>query len=514
MAATFASTLLGLGREIINARYYGTQLEMDAFLAAATIPTILFGIFNGALMQAFLPVFRDALERHDEGDAWRLASTVINTLVIALGIAAVLGWVFAPYYVPLVAHGFRPSEMALTVKMTRWLIPSIIATSLGGVLSAILNAHHRFVAAALTGFAINVVTIACVVALNPRLGIFALVLGTALGLAAQLLVQLPAVIAMRRYRFVIDLRHPGLQKLWNMIGPVIIGSAAGQVALFFDRYFASSLSPGYMAGMNYANKLVNFPQSIFAAAIATVIFPLLAAQFAADNRVGVRRSTAMGLRLVLFITIPSVCGLVALSIPIIQVLFERGAFQASATQLCAGLLPFAAFGLVGTAASIVLTRCSYACHESRWPVAISIITILTNIVLCLIWLPDLGARGLLLANSISNGFQALMLFALVWHLVQGFDWKPIVASAFKVSLASAMMVWALYWIHHLNSGPLPTFLSHFEYMLGQLVIGALVFLAMAHFLNVDELALVWRLILDKFLRHVPSPSENREPPIA
>ncbi len=121
-----------------------------------------------------------------------------------------------------------------------------------------------------------------------------------------------------------------------MLGPIIVGSAAGQIAIFFDRYFASTLSPGYMAGMNYATKVVSFPLQIFAAAIATVIFPLLASQFARENRLAVGKSVTLGLRLVNFITIPSTCALMVLAYPIVQTLFERGSFQASATQLVCG----------------------------------------------------------------------------------------------------------------------------------------------------------------------------------
>src|SRR5581483_11189877 len=209
--------------------------------------------------------------------------------------------------------------------------------------------------------------------------------------------QVPALLLTRKYRFTIDLRHPGLRSMWGLLGPIIVGSAAGQIALFFDRYFASTLSPGYLSGMNYAVKLVNFPQQIFAAAIATVIFPLLASHFARANRVAVGQSMTMGLRLVNFITIPSVCALIVLAHPMVQTLFERGTFQASATDLCAGLLPFAAVGLVALAANVVLTRCAFACKETSWPVTISVITVALNVFLSVTWLPTLGARGLLLA---------------------------------------------------------------------------------------------------------------------
>lgn len=514
MAATLVSSVLGFGREVVNARLFGTSGGMDAFLAAATIPTILFGVFNGALVSALVPVFSEFVARGDEDGAWRLASTVFNVLAVGLTLLAIAGWVFAPVYVPIVAHGFGPDQLATTIAMTRWLMPSVVATSLAGVASAMLNARHRFSSSAVQGIAINVVTIAVVLAFTPRFGIFALVLGTALGLSAQLLVQLPAILGYRMYRPVIDLRHPGLAKIWLMLGPIVVGSAAGQLAIFFDRHFASTLGPGYIAGMNYATKLVGFPQQIFAAAIATVIFPLLATQFASANPIGIGRSVVMGLRLVNFITIPAVFVLIVLAHPLVAALFQRGAFRESATDLCAGLLPFAAFGLVGLAACIVLTRCCFACKETRWTVAISVFTVVLNIVLSLIWLRPLGARGLLLANSVSQWVQAVLLFGLVMRLVREFDWRSFALSALRIAICSLVMTFALEWIASLGVRPDATFASRAWYLLGQLAIGALVFLGVARLLGVEELWIAVRLIMQKFEAGVPSPPENAEAPIA
>ncbi len=514
MAATLASSVLGFGREVVNARYFGAHLEMDAFLAAATIPTILFGVFNGALVSALVPVFSEYVTRGDESGAWRLGSTLFNILAVGLAVLAAIGWWLAPAYVPVIAHGFPPEQLARTIQMTRWLMPTVVATSLAGVASAMLNARQRFSAAAAQGIAINVVTIACVLWLTPRLWIYSLVLGTALGLVAQLLVQMPSIIAYRMYRPVIDLHHPGLRKIWLMLGPIVVGSAAGQLAIFFDRHFASTLSPGYIAGMNYATKLVGFPQQIFAVAIATVIFPLLASQFASANRRGIERSVVMGLRLVNFITIPAVFALIVLAHPMIEALFERGRFTASTTNLCAGLLPFTAIGLVGVAASIVLTRCCFACKETRWTVAISVFTVLLNVALSLLWLGPLGARGLLLANSVSQWVQALLLFALTWRLISGLDWRVIASSGARIVLCAGAMALALVWIASLGVHVPPTLGARAWYLAGQLLIGGLVFIGAARLLGVEELAISVRLILQKFETGIPSPPENREVPIA
>jgi putative peptidoglycan lipid II flippase len=514
MAATFGSTLFGFAREVVNAKFYGTQWEMDTFLAAATIPTILFGVFNGALVSALVPTFSEYLSHRERDAAVRLASTIANVLFLTLSVLAVLGWFLAPYFVPLVAHGFPAPQMSVAVHMTRWLMPSIVATSLAGVASAILNAHHRFHSSALAGIAVNLTTIVFVLWLFGKLGIFALVLGTSLGLVMQLVVMIPSILRLRMWRPVIDLKHPGLRRIGAMLGPIIVGSAAGQIALFFDRYFASTLSPGYMAGMNYATKLVGFPQQIFAAAIATVIFPLIALQFASRNRVSVRQSVVMGLRMVNFITIPAVSALLVLASPIVQGLFERGAFQASATQLCAGLLPYAAVGLIALAANIVLTRCCFACRETRFTVLISIVTVVLNVVLSVMWLGTLGARGLLLANSVSQSVQAVLLLALVWRLLGGFEWKPIVRSALGIIACSLVMVGTLHWIAALGAVPAQTFAARTWFLVGQLAIAALVFLASTQLVGVEEPAIAWRLIVRKFEGRILNPPEGREVPIA
>ena len=517
MGATFASTLLGFLREVVSARYYGTRWEMDTFLAAATIPTILFGVFNGALVSALVPTFSEYLAHRKEEEAWRLASTVLNILAIVLTTCAVIGFFTARWYVPLIAHGFPAPQMGVAIRMTQWLMPSIVAVSLSGVLSAMLNAYHRFRSAALVGVAVNVVTIACVVLLTHgirNLGIYALVLGTVLGLTAQMLVQLPSFLSIGRYRPIIDVHHPGLKKIWVLLGPIIVGSAAGQLALFFDRFFASTLGPGYIAGMNYATKLVNFPQQIFAAAIATVIFPLLAAQFARENRRGVARSVVTGLRLVNFITIPSVCALIVLAHPMVQALFERGTFQAGATDLTAALLPYAAIGLVALAANVVLTRCCFACRETLWPVTISVVSVIVNVLLSLVWLPTLGARGLLLANSLSQSMQAILLLVVITRLVSGIDWGALWVSAGKVALSSIAMLATLGWIGALGVTPEASLASRAWFLFGQMAIGGTVFVAVARMLGVEELDLAWRTFLAKFERNLVSPPENRDAPIA
>jgi putative peptidoglycan lipid II flippase len=497
MAATLASTILGFVREVINARYFGASADMDAFLAAAVVPTILFGVFNGALVSALVPIFSEYLATDREKDAWRLASTLIIGIGIGLGLAAALVAAFAPHYVPLIAR-FQGTQLQETVVMTEWLMPTIVATSLAGIIAALLNAYHRFGAAALQGLVANLVTVGFVILAFHRIGISSLVFGTVFGAFAQLLVLIPSLASLQRFRFAFDWKHAGLRRLLKILAPIAIGSAAGQLALFFDRYFASSLSVGSIAGMNYAVKVVGLPQQVFVSAIATVIFPLVASQFATKNRIAMRRSITTALKMVIFLAVPSACGLCMLAGPIVQTLFERGAFTPEATILCASLLPYAAAGLVALAANVILTRSLFASGQVRVSIVMAVGAVMLNVLLSIWWLPFLGARGLLLANAVSQTVQTLALAAVACRILGGLGIREVLLSLVKVLVCSALMALALAAVQAFLEPPEPTIVSRVTNLVEHMFFGILVFFGAARLLDSAEL----QLAIDLLLRRV------------
>ncbi|MEO7040151.1 MAG: lipid II flippase MurJ, partial [Candidatus Elarobacter sp.] len=392
------------------------------------------------------------------------------------------------------------------VVMTRWLMPTIVATSLAGVIGALLNAYHRFGAAALQGFFANACIIGLVWFAQPRYGPYALVLGALAGAVVSLLALLPSFFALRRFRFTLVLHHPGFVKLMHVLGPIAIGSAAGQLAMFFDRYFASGMNEGTIAGMNFAVKIVGFPQQLFVTAIATVIFPLFASQFAQKNKTAMRRSVGTGLQMVIFLTLPSAWGLCMLAGPVVQTLFERGAFTPEATVLCAQLLPYAAVGLVALAANVVLTRCLYACGAVRIAIAISVATVVLNVALSIAWLPSLGARGLLLANAVSQTVQTAAFVAVAWRALGGFPLRTVAVSLLKVGACSAVMAFALAAVQITRTPPSPTTLARVANLGEHLLFGAFVFLALARLFDSEELQLATDVVLRRRPRDlVPLP---------
>jgi putative peptidoglycan lipid II flippase len=505
MVATLASTILGFVREVVYAKFYGTSWELDAFLAASIVPVILFGVFNGALVTALVPLFSDYVNTDREDEAWNLASSVIVTLLVVLGVCAALGAVFAPLYVPLIAR-FPHGHVEMAVMMTRWLMPTIVATSISGVVAALLNAYHRFLAAALQGFVANLCIVVLVSVAQPHYGAYALVFGALAGAFVQLLAMAPSFFALHRFRFVVELRHPGMIRLLHVLGPIAIGSAAGQLALFFDRFFASGMSEGTIAGMNFAVKVVGLPQQVFVTAIATVIFPLFAGQFAHKNRPAMRNSLATGLQMVIFLTLPSAWGLCMLAGPIVQTLFERGAFTPQATVLCAQLLPYAAAGLVALAANVVLTRCLYACGAVKVAIAVSVATVVLNVALSIAWLSWLGARGLLLANAVSQTVQTVAYVIVAARLLNGFHLRRVAISLLKVGACAAVMAFALAAVQVTRTPPAPNTIARVTNLGEHLLFGAFVFLGLARLVDSEELQMATALILRRRPRDlVPLP---------
>jgi putative peptidoglycan lipid II flippase len=488
MLGTLASTILGFAREVVNAQYFGERWELDAFLVAAIIPTLVFGVFNGSLVTALVPVFSGYFANDEPEEAWRLSSTVINVLILVLSVCALAGWLLAPSIVRVVAAGFPPNEADVTAHMTRIMMPTIIATSIAGVVQALLNAQQRYKAASLQGLALNVCAIAGVLLLFRAYGIFGLVFGTAAGAVAQLIVQLPSYFRRCRYRFVMDLHHPGLSHLFAILGPIVVGSAVGQVNLLFDKYFASTLQPGNIAAMQYATKVVGFPQQLFAAAIATVIFPILSAQFASNDHGSLQKTASTGLRMTALITIPAALGLIVLAQPIISVLFERGEFTQGDLVRTAGAMQFYAVGLLGLAASIVLTRCFFATRDARTPVIVASAVMVLNVACSALLVRQFGINGLASANSLSSLTEAVVLVAILRSRVGAMDGEMIGASVVRIAAAGAAMAVSAWATNAILWHAAGTIWQHTATLSVDIVVGGAVFVVVGTLLKVRELA--------------------------
>jgi putative peptidoglycan lipid II flippase len=420
MALFIASRALGLVREVVIARQFGTGAALDAYLAAFRVPDFLFYVTaGGALGSAFIPTFAGYLARGELSAAWRLASAIINWVLIVLTGLALLALLIAPQIVALITE-FPAEQQALTATLMRWLLISTVAFGVSGVVMGILQARQHFFLPAMAPIIYNAGIIAGALWLGPRYGVLGPTIGGVAGAVLHLTVQLPGLWRQRMvYSPILAPTDPGVREVARLMGPRVLGLAAIQLNFVVNAYLASGLRPGSLSALNYGWILMLLPQGIIAQAVATAAFPTFSALVAHEDWTNLRETFVSTLRGVLFLTLPAAVGLIILREPIIAGLLQRGAFTTESTHLTAWALSLYALGLVGHAVVEITARMFYALRNTKTPVLVGITAMTLNIVLSIVlmnvferlgWPPH---AGLALANSLAATAEMVILLGLL-----------------------------------------------------------------------------------------------------
>jgi putative peptidoglycan lipid II flippase len=451
------SRVTGLLREVTIGNQFGTSAAYDAYLAAFRVPDILFQLVaGGALGSAFIPTFAQYWAKDDERGAWLLFSRTLNLVVLILVVLAALAALWAePLVAWVIAPGFDPAQQALTASLMRGMLISTVIFGASGLIMGALNALQHFLTPALAPVLYNVAIILGAWFLGPRWGVYGLVIGAVSGAFAHLLVQLPALWRRHaQYTLSLSLRDPGVREVMRLMGPRILGLLFVQLHFLVNTILASSLATGSLSALNYAWLLMLLPLGVFAQAIATVIFPTFAIQAATGERVAMRSSFALILRLVTFMTLPAAVGLWVLDEPLVRMLFEHGNFDANSTAMVVYALHFYALGLVSHAIVEIGVRVFYALHDTWTPVLVGVGAMALNVLLSLLWVGALQHGGLALANSVATTLEMLLLLALLNRRMGGLEGRALGMSLGRDAIAAvvmALVVWAgVRWIGSLT----------------------------------------------------------------
>jgi len=441
MVAMFLSRILGFVREQAITTKFGSSAETDAYIAAFAVPDLLYNLLiGGALSAAFIPVFSGYIARGEEDEAWEAASTVANLVFIVMTAVIVLGIIFAPYLVPLVAYKFKGETLELTVLLTRIMFPAILFHGLNGLMMGVLNSYKHFLAPAVGGVMYNVGIIFGGWFLASRFGIAGFSIGVLIGVVINFLIQFPTLAKKGlKYRFSLNLKHPGVRRMGILMIPAVIGLSANQINLIVNQNFASALDEGTVTALRMANRLMILPLGLFGFTIGAAVFPTLAGQAATNQAAEFRKTFSAALRSVLFITVPAAAGLMALSVPIVRLLFQQGEFTPQATLVTADALFYYCLGLFAQAAVLVLVRAYYALQDTVTPVIIGVLTIGLNYLMNSMLVGPMEASGLALAYSVTGIFNMVSLLLLLRRKVGAIDGRKILVSLVQVLVAAAVM---------------------------------------------------------------------------
>ncbi|MDM8528259.1 murein biosynthesis integral membrane protein MurJ [Anaerolineales bacterium HSG24] len=448
MALFIVSRALGLFREMVIAYQFGTTAEMDAYLAAFRVPDFLFYVVSGgALGSAFIPVFTGHLTRQDMSGAWRLASAVINTVLIVLGLLCLLMAIFAPTLVSNLYPYLSLAQQSLTIELMRWMLISTVIFGVSGVAMGILNAHQHFLLPALAPVIYNVGIIFGALFLGETWGVRGLTVGVVLGALGHLLVQIPGLIHHQMdYQPVFGWRDDNLHEVLRLMLPRMVGIAAVQINFMVTAILATQLTTGSLTALNYGWIVMLLPQGVIAQSVATALFPTLSALVSQGKRAEMRHIFGTTLQSLLFLTLPATAGLVIWGRPIIRILFERGEFDAHSTEATVWALTFFSVGLVGHAVVEIATRAFYALKNTKTPVIVAIVTMIINVMLSIVLMRGFAMwgypahAGLALANSIAVMLEMVVLLWLLNPEMGGLVRAGFGSALTKMSLATVGMV--------------------------------------------------------------------------
>ena len=410
---TLLSRITGLARDLLLARLFGGGAAMDAFAAAFRLPNLLRRLFaEGAFSQAFVPILAEAHARRGVDETRTLASHVMSALFWVVLAVSILGVLFAPVLVYVIASGFakHPATFDLATLLTRWMFPYIFFMSLVAFSAGVLNTFNRFAVPAFTPVLLNLSMIgfALVAARWFDPPALALGIGVFVGGALQLSIQLPALARIGMLPRLSGLRaafaDPYVRRILIKMGPAVFAVSVAQLSLVINTNIASHLREGSNAWLYYADRLMEFPSALLGVALATVLVPTLSKAFAEQRSDDYTRMLDWGLRLVCLIALPAALGLGMLAEGLIAVLFQGGKFGAhDVTQTASALVGYAV-GLLGLIAVKILAPGFYAQQDIKTPVKIAVGVLVATQLANVVLVPWLAHAGL--AWSISLGAWA------------------------------------------------------------------------------------------------------------
>ncbi len=498
-----ASRLLGLVRQQVIGYFFGTSLEADAFTAAQRVPTMIYDqLVGGQISAAIVPVLSEYASRRRE-DLWRAASVLLSAVAVATSLASLLLLLLAgPVARILVGPDFE--GLLIVERSLQIMAPGVLLFGLAGMLTGLLYALQRFSLPALAAPLYNLAMIAAFLAARPWMGVYALSLGVTAGGLAQVLL-LARGLRGARLRPSLRLRHPALRRVLLLYLPVAAGLLVTQVQIVFATRLAAMADESTQSTLNYADRLIQFPQGFIATAISIAILPAMAAAHARGEEQTFARTLARGLRMVAALVLPAALGMAVLAEPMVGLLFQHGVFDATSRLAVSLALYGYLVGLPFAALDLSLNNAFYARQNTVLPAAVGVLSVLVYLAAALLMGPVymlLGGGfaavliGLALADTLKHVAHASVMAWLVGRRIGLEALRGLPRTSLAAGLAALVMAAVLLAVDGWLAGPLGLATGKPAWLLRSMIgagLGAAIYLPLAARLGVDEVA--WGLAI-------------------
>jgi putative peptidoglycan lipid II flippase len=499
--ATAASRVAGLGREVVAAGYYGISGPMSAFTIAFQVPNLIRALFaDAALQPAFVPVFTELIGKKHYKEAFRLASTLLLLVTMVLGAITAFFVLAAPVVIPVFAPGFEGEVLDLTVTLSQVLFPILIMLGVSGVVVGILNSYDRFGAFAISPLFWNLTIIVVLVLIEPLFHgqdrIYAYAIAILVGTLVQLLIPTWDLRNTPfKFSWSFDWRHPGVRRVLLLMLPVTISLGLINFNLLINSFFASFVSEEAPAAIDKAFRIYQLPQGIFSVAIATVLFPTLA-RFANRGEIDNLRATmANGMRQILFVLLPAAAAILALSEPMIRLIYQRGEFDSAETAVVATALFWFAFSLPTNGLYLLQTRTFFSLQRPWQATSLAAIDLVVSAVAAAALYKPYGVGGIVAGTGIGTTAAVVAQAVILRREFGGLELTRLFSTAFRITIASAALAGVSWLVWDLLDEALGRgLLAQIISLGGGLAIGLAVYLAAAKALRIAELEQMSRLL--------------------
>jgi len=413
---TFVSRVFGIIRDAVIAMCFGATSQSDVFFIAFRPFDLARKLFSeGILSVSFVPIFSQTLRKEGHQKALALAFSFFCFLSLAGVLIVLLGIIFAPLIIKVLAPGFMvySYKYGLTIILFKMMLPYFWIVLIAAFCMGVLNSLGNFGVPAFAPVVFNLVVIlfALLVSKYFDTPIMGIATGVTIGGLLQLFIQIPFMIRLGMLKIPrLQFFHPKVLKVIKVMVPCMIGAATYHINIAVASFFASKLSEGSVSFIYYADRLVQFPMALFAVSAATVLLPEFSKKAALGHMDEIAHIFSNGVKLVFFITIPAMAGLIALNEKIVELLFGYGVFNSTAIQHTADCLIFLSLGLWAFTGVRLFVTLFYALSNIKIPFYSAVIAIFLNLILCFLFIDSLGLKGLVMSVSISGMVGFIFLF--------------------------------------------------------------------------------------------------------
>ncbi|HPQ53452.1 MAG TPA: murein biosynthesis integral membrane protein MurJ [Spirochaetota bacterium] len=495
-ASTLVSRISGFIRDMLIANYFGASGSLDGFFVAFRIPNLFRRLVGeGALTISFIPVYTEYLINNTREEALDLARKTLSILIIVLAVIVLLGVLFSEQIVQLFAVGFQdPSQLMLTIDLTRIMFPYLFLVGLVAFAMGYLNSHGYFFTPAFSPVLLNIGFILGAVLFRKYFNepLYGLALGVMAGGILQVILQVPSMIrAGFRMKFSIDLKHPGIRKIFRLIAPATFGIAVYQINILMNTVLASLLPSGSISYLFYSDRLTEIVLGVFIVSIGNVILPEMSRVSAMDDIDRLKKIFRTSVNAALFLAIPASAALMIIGYPILSVLFMRGEFTSFHTEMTQRALFFSSAGICSIALLRITTPTYYSLKDTRTPVITSTIAFVVNITFGYILMKTfLLHAGLALANTLAVTVQVSILVIVLRKKIGSLHIREYIVPVSKIIAASLGMGIVLHYISGYADWTGGSFSSRLITLIVMVTTGGAVYFAICMALKVEELTYV------------------------